>query len=69
MFEKVPSDYSFLYMHIHPPSGGDTLWASGVEMYERMSTKMQKYLQSLTFTADQTDTFLGAENVVEYVSL
>ena len=61
MFEQVPSDYSFLRMHIHPPSGGDTLWASGVEMYQRMSPPMQKYLQSLTITADQQDNFLGAE--------
>jgi len=48
-------------MHIHPPSGGDTLWASGVEMYQRMSPPMQKYLQTLTITADQQDNFIGAE--------
>lgn len=61
MFEAVPSDYSFLQMFIHPPSGGDTLWASGVEVYERLSEKMQKYLQTLTITADQQDNFIGAE--------
>jgi alpha-ketoglutarate-dependent taurine dioxygenase len=61
MFEAVPSDYSFLQMFVHPPSGGDTLWASGVEVYNRMSEKMQKYLQSLTLTADQQDNFIGAE--------
>jgi alpha-ketoglutarate-dependent taurine dioxygenase len=60
MFEAVPSDYSFLHMHIHPPSGGDTLWASGVEIYNRLSTKMQKYLQTLTLTADQQQNFIGA---------
>ena len=60
MFEQVPADYSFLRMHIHPPSGGDTLWASGVEMYSRISTKMQKYLQGLTLTADQTDNLLSS---------
>ena len=52
MFERAPSDYSFLQMFVHPPSGGDTLWASGVKMYNRM-TKMQKYLTN--------DNFLGAE--------
>lgn len=61
MFENVPSDYSSLQMHVHPRSSGDTLWASGVEMNERMSTPMQKYLQSLTFIADQQDSFIGAE--------
>jgi len=61
MWEAVPSDYSFLRMLRHPPSGGDTLWASGVEVYNRLSPKMQQYLQSLTFTSDQQETLLNAE--------
>jgi alpha-ketoglutarate-dependent taurine dioxygenase len=60
MFEQVPADYSFLRMHIHPPSGGDTLWGSGVEMYNRMSRPMQKYLQGLTMTADQTNNLISS---------
>jgi alpha-ketoglutarate-dependent taurine dioxygenase len=59
MYESVPSDYSCLQLHVLPPSGGDTLWASGVEMYERYSTKMQKYLQTLTITSSQ-QTFTSA---------
>src|SRR5271170_5735781 len=53
MYENVPSDYSCLQMHIQPPTGGDTLWASGVEMYNRRSRKIQKYLQTLTITSSQ----------------
>jgi len=61
MFENVPADYSFLRMLIHPPSGGDTLWASGVEMYNRMSTKMQQYLQTLSIHTSSHDTWNNAE--------
>lgn len=60
MFEVVPSDYSFLHMHIHPPSGGDTLWANGVEIYDRLSEKMQKYLQTLTMSCDQMESIVGS---------
>jgi len=60
MFEHVPADYSFLRMYIHPPSGGDTLWASATEMYQRMSTPFQKYLQTLTIQTSQYDTFNNA---------
>src|SRR5947208_527250 len=28
-FEAVPSDYAMLKIHTLPPTGGDTLWASG----------------------------------------
>ena len=59
MYETVPSDYSCLQMHIQPPSGGDTLWASGVEMYNRYSTKMQNFLKTLTITSSQ-QTFTSA---------
>jgi alpha-ketoglutarate-dependent taurine dioxygenase len=59
MYETVPSDYSCLQMHLQPPSGGDTLWASGVEMYNRYSTKMQKFLHTLTITSSQ-QTFTSA---------
>jgi hypothetical protein len=61
MFETVPADYSFLRMIKHPPTGGDTLWASSVEMYDRLSTKVQKYLQTLTITTSSQDKFIRAE--------
>lgn len=31
-----------------PPAGGDTLWVSGYELYDRASPPMQKFLESLT---------------------
>lgn len=33
MFEECPADFSFLRMEETPPTGGDTLWCSGYELY------------------------------------
>lgn len=35
-----------------PPTGGDTLWASGYELYDRLSPPYQKFFESLTATHD-----------------
>ncbi|KAI3399485.1 hypothetical protein diail_6747 [Diaporthe ilicicola] len=51
-FEPVPSDYAMLKIHTLPPTGGDTLWASGYEIYDRLSAPMQKMLEGLTATHD-----------------
>ena len=48
LFENCPSDFSFLRMQETPPAGGDTLWVSGYELYDRASPPMQKFLESLT---------------------
>jgi alpha-ketoglutarate-dependent taurine dioxygenase len=34
-------------------SGGDTLWASGYEAFDRLSTPWQKFAESLTATHHQ----------------
>ncbi|KAJ7579072.1 taurine catabolism dioxygenase [Mycena floridula] len=47
-FEPVPSDYAILKMHTLPPVGGDTLWASGYEAYDRLSPAFRKFLEGLT---------------------
>ena len=47
-FEPTPSDYSVLKMHTLPKTGGDTLWASGYEAYDRLSPPFRKFLESLT---------------------
>ncbi|KAJ3920380.1 hypothetical protein F5877DRAFT_38248 [Lentinula edodes] len=47
-FEPVPADYSLLKMHTLPPVGGDTLWASGYEAYDKLSPALQKFLEGLT---------------------
>jgi len=61
MFETVPADYSFLRMLKHPPTGGDTLWASSTEMYDRLPTKLQNYLKTLTISTSSQDKYLRAE--------
>jgi alpha-ketoglutarate-dependent taurine dioxygenase len=51
-FEHIPSDYAILKMRVLPSSGGDTLWASGYETFDRMSRPYQKFLEGLTATHD-----------------
>lgn len=52
-FEPVPSDYAMLKIHTLPAAGGgDTLWASGYEIYDRLSPAMQAFLERLTATHD-----------------
>ncbi|KAI1177160.1 TauD-domain-containing protein [Nemania sp. FL0916] len=47
-FEPVPSDYALLRLTELPSTGGDTLWASGYEVYDRLSAPVQKFLEGLT---------------------
>ncbi|CAI7648931.1 unnamed protein product [Penicillium discolor] len=53
-FEHVPSDYAMLKIHTLPETGGDTLWASGYEVYDRLSPEMARFLEGLTATHDAT---------------
>ncbi|KAI0479618.1 TauD-domain-containing protein [Xylaria cf. heliscus] len=46
-FEPVPSDYALLRLVELPKTGGDTLWASGYEVYDRLSAPVQKFLEGL----------------------
>ena len=46
-FEKVPADYTSLKVHTMPPTGGDTLWASGYELYDLLSPQFQVMADSL----------------------
>lgn len=41
-----------LKIHTLPATGGDTLWASGYEIYDRLSKPMQVFLEGLTATHD-----------------
>ncbi|RAK95671.1 TauD/TfdA dioxygenase family protein [Aspergillus ibericus CBS 121593] len=52
-FEPVPSDYTVLRLTELPVTGGDTLWASGYELYDRISEPYQKFLEGLTATYAQ----------------
>jgi alpha-ketoglutarate-dependent taurine dioxygenase len=47
-FEKAPSDFSALRLTLLPPTGGDTLWASGYELYDRLSKPYRAFLETLT---------------------
>ncbi|KAI9650680.1 hypothetical protein NHQ30_000702 [Ciborinia camelliae] len=60
-FEPKPADYSSLKLEILPKTGGDTLWASGYEIYDRISKPYQKFLESLTVTFQQPGFIEAAE--------
>ena len=49
-FEPCPADYTSLRLTKLPSTGGDTLWASGYEIYERFSEPYRKFLDGLTAT-------------------
>jgi alpha-ketoglutarate-dependent taurine dioxygenase len=52
-FEPVPADYTSLRLSELPTTGGDTLWGSGYEIYDRISAPLQGFLESLTATFAQ----------------
>jgi alpha-ketoglutarate-dependent taurine dioxygenase len=53
-FERVPSDYAILKIIKTPEDvGGDTLWASGYEAFDRLSPTWQKFAEGLTATHHQ----------------
>ncbi|KAK9769659.1 hypothetical protein AB5N19_06823 [Seiridium cardinale] len=47
-FEPIPSDYALLRLTQLPKTGGDTLWASGYELYDCISKPLQGFLNMLT---------------------
>ncbi|KAJ6518198.1 taurine catabolism dioxygenase [Mycena vitilis] len=47
-FEAVPADFSILKMRTLPQVGGDTLWASGYEAYNKFSPVFARFLEGLT---------------------
>lgn len=49
-FENCPADYTSLRLTKLPETGGDTLWASGYELYDRFSPAYQKFFDGLTAT-------------------
>ncbi|KAF3479442.1 alpha-ketoglutarate-dependent taurine dioxygenase [Arthroderma uncinatum] len=52
-FEPVPAEYTTLRLTEVPKTGGDTLWASGYELYDRISKPYQRFLETLTATCAQ----------------
>lgn len=49
-FETCPADYTSLRLTELPSTGGDTLWASGYDIYDRFSKPYQKFFDRLTAT-------------------
>ncbi|CAE7173838.1 hypothetical protein PTNB73_02554 [Pyrenophora teres f. teres] len=49
-FENNTSDYTSLIMRVVPEYGGDTVFASAYEVYDRLSAPYQKFLEGLTCT-------------------
>ncbi|PWN20870.1 taurine catabolism dioxygenase [Microstroma glucosiphilum] len=47
-FEPAPADYTSLKVHTVPPTGGDTLWSSGYEIYDLLSPPFKALADSLT---------------------
>lgn len=47
-FEPFPADYTSLRLTQLPSTGGDTLWASGYEIYDYFSSAYQKFFDSLS---------------------
>jgi len=47
-FERWGSDYAILKLVQVPKVGGDTLWFSGYEVYDRLSTEFRQFLEGLT---------------------
>ncbi|CZT43405.1 related to taurine catabolism dioxygenase [Rhynchosporium secalis] len=52
-FEHVPADYAVLRFEKLPSTGGDTVWASGYEVYDRLSGPLKAFFGGLTFTGGQ----------------
>ncbi|KAJ3015991.1 UNVERIFIED_CONTAM: hypothetical protein HDU68_012474 [Siphonaria sp. JEL0065] len=49
-YERAPPDYAITRIREVPPEGGDTLYASAYEVYERLSPAYRELLEGLTAT-------------------
>ena len=47
-FEPVSSDYAMLKIHELPSTAGDTLWALGYEVYDRLLKRFAGFLEDCT---------------------
>lgn len=69
-FEACPADYTSLRLTQLPAGGGgDTLWASGYELYDRFSAPYRRFFEGLTATFVGDGFLRAAErdpNVVVY---
>ena len=68
-FERVPADYTSLRLTQLPKTGGDTLWASGYEIYDRFSKPYQKFFDGLTATYSGDGFLKAVEADPEHVKI
>lgn len=68
-FEPAPADYTSLRLTQLPKTGGDTLWASGYELYDRFSPAYQKFFETLTATYSGAGFIAAAEADPENVKI
>ena len=68
-FEPHPADYTSLRLTQLPKTGGDTLWASGYEIYDRFSKPYQTFFESLTATFSGDGFIKAAEADPEKVKI
>ena len=68
-FETCPANYTSLRLTKLPSCGGDTLWASGYEIYDRFSSTYQKFFEGLTATFIGDGFIKAANNDPENVKI
>ncbi|PSS05242.1 hypothetical protein BD289DRAFT_339713, partial [Coniella lustricola] len=68
-FEPCPADYTSLRLTELPETGGDTLWASGYELYDRFSRAYQVFFEGLTATFTGDGFIAAAERDPENVKI
>ncbi len=66
-FEPVPADYTSLRVIKLPETGGDTLWASGYEMYNRLSKPYQAFVDGLSVTCRADCVLMAMERKGEQI--
>lgn len=67
-FESVTSDYAVLKIVESTPTGGDTLWASGYALYEKLTPTFRSYLETLTGVYSQPGFKKASEGKFEIYS-
>lgn len=67
-FEPVTSDYAVLKIVEPTPTGGDTLWASGYALYDKLTPLFRGYLETLTGVYSQPGFKKAAEGKFEIYS-
>ena len=60
--EKQPAGITHLHNDTVPPSGGDTLWASGYAAYEKLSPEFRKIIDGRKAIYRSAHTYLDREN-------